>query len=81
MVVQFGFDPIWYGVVVVVLIELGLITPPVGFNLFVIHGISGGRPMGEIIRGSFPYMLMMLLTIVILYFFPQIAIWLPRALK
>ena len=73
MVVQFGFDPIWYGVVVVVLIELGLITPPVGFNLFVIHGVSGGRPMAEIMRGSFPYMLMMLLMIVILYLFPQIA--------
>jgi C4-dicarboxylate transporter DctM subunit len=81
MVVQFGFDPIWYGVVVVVLIELGLITPPVGFNLFVIHGVSAGRPMAEIMRGSFPYMLMMLLMIVILCFFPQIAIWLPKALK
>jgi tripartite ATP-independent transporter DctM subunit len=81
IVLQFGFDPIWYGVILVILIELGLITPPVGFNLFVIHGISGGRPMGEIIRGSFPYMLMMLLMIVILYSFPQIAIWLPKALK
>ena len=81
IVLQFGFDPIWYGVILVILIELGLITPPVGFNLFVIHGISGGRPMGEIIRGSFPYMLMMLLMIVILYLFPQIAIWLPKALK
>ena len=81
MVLTFGFDPIWYGVVVVVLIELGLITPPVGFNLFVIHGVSGGRPMAEIMRGSFPYMLMMLLMIVILYSFPQIAIWLPKALK
>ena len=81
IVLKFGFNPIWYGVILVILIELGLITPPVGFNLFVIHGISGGRPMGEVIRGSFPYMLMMLLMITILYFFPQIAIWLPQALK
>jgi C4-dicarboxylate transporter DctM subunit len=81
IVLQFGFDPIWYGVILVILIELGLITPPVGFNLFVIHGISGGRPMGEVIRGSFPYMLMMLFMIGILYFFPQIAVWLPRALR
>ena len=81
MVLEFGFDPIWYGVVVVVLIELGLITPPVGFNLFVIHGVSGGRPMAEIMRGSFPYILMMSLMIVILYFFPQIALWLPKALR
>ena len=81
IVVQFGFDPIWYGVVLVILIELGLITPPVGFNLFVIHGISGGRPMAEVMRGSFPYILMMLLMIGILYLFPQIAVWLPRALR
>jgi C4-dicarboxylate transporter, DctM subunit len=81
IVLQFGFDPIWYGVILVILIELGLITPPVGFNLFVIHGISGGRPMGEVIRGSFPYMLMMCFMIGILYLFPQIAVWLPRALR
>ncbi len=81
IVLKFGFNPIWYGVILVILIELGLITPPVGFNLFVIHGISGGRPMGEVIRGSFPYMVMMLLMITVLYFFPQIAIWLPQALK
>ncbi len=81
IVLKFGFNPIWYGVVLVILIELGLITPPVGFNLYVIHGISGGRPMGEVVRGSVPYMLMMILMIIILYFFPQIATWLPQALK
>lgn len=81
IVLKFGFNPIWYGVILVILIELGLITPPVGFNLFVIHGISGGRPMNEVILGSVPYVFMMLLMIVILYFFPQIAIWLPQALK
>lgn len=81
IVLKFGFNPIWYGVILVILIELGLITPPVGFNLYVIHGISGGRPMGEVIRGSVPYMLMMILMIIILYFFPQLALWLPQALK
>ncbi len=81
IVLQFGFNPIWYGVILVILIELGLITPPVGFNLYVIHGISGGRPMGEVIEGATPYMAMIILMIVILYFFPQIALWLPQALK
>ncbi len=81
IVLKFGFNPIWYGVILVILIELGLITPPVGFNLFVIHGISGGRPMNEVILGSVPYVVMMLIMIVILYFYPQIAIWLPQALK
>ena len=65
IVVKFGFNPIWYGVMLVILIELGLITPPVGFNLFVIHGLSGGRPISEVIRGSFPYMLMMLMMLFI----------------
>jgi len=81
IVLKFGFNPIWYGVILVLVIEVGLITPPVGFNLFVIHGISGGRPMNEIIRGSVPYVVMILVMIVILYFFPQIALWLPQALK
>jgi C4-dicarboxylate transporter DctM subunit len=81
IVLKFGFNPIWYGVILVIMIEVGLITPPVGFNLFVIHGISGGRPMNEIIEGSVPYVGMILLMIVILYCFPQIALWLPQALK
>jgi C4-dicarboxylate transporter, DctM subunit len=81
IVLKFGFDPIWYGVIVVVLIELGLITPPVGFNLFVIHGISGKRPMGEVIQGAFPYCFLMFLLIIVLYFFPGLATWLPRALN
>jgi len=81
IVLKFGFNPIWYGVILVILIELGLITPPVGFNLFVIHGISGGRPMNEIIRGAFPYVMLILSMVFILYLFPQMATWLPQALK
>ncbi len=81
IILKFGFNPIWYGVILVILIELGLITPPVGFNLYVIHGISGGRPIGDVIRGSVPYIFMMLGMIIILYLFPEIALWLPRAIK
>jgi tripartite ATP-independent transporter DctM subunit len=71
-----GFDPIWFGVVLVLLLEIGLITPPVGINLFVIQGISG-RPLGEVSAGAFPYVIIMLLEIVLLAFFPSIALWLP----
>ena len=71
-----GFDPIWFGVVLVLLLEVGLITPPVGMNLFVIQGISG-RPLGEVSRGAFPYVLIMLFEILLLVFFPSIALWLP----
>jgi TRAP-type C4-dicarboxylate transport system permease large subunit len=71
-----GFDPIWFGVVLVLLLEIGLITPPVGMNLFVIQGISG-RPLREVSVGAFPYVIIMLLEIVLLAFFPSIALWLP----
>lgn len=71
-----GFDPIWFGVVLVLLLEVGLITPPVGMNLFVIQGISG-RPLGEVARGALPYVVIMLLEILLLVFFPWIALWLP----
>ena len=71
-----GFDPIWFGVVLVLLLEIGLITPPVGINLFVIQGISG-RPLGEVSSGAFPYVIIMLLGIVLLALFPSIALWLP----
>jgi len=71
-----GFDPIWFGVVLVILLETGLITPPVGINLFVIQGMSG-EPLGRVAAGSFPYVVLMLLGIVLLAFFPGLALWLP----
>lgn len=78
IIVQLNFDPIWFGVILVILIELGLITPPVGLNLFVIHGISGGRPMAEIIIGVVPYIFILLFAIGVLYVFPDIALFLPN---
>ena len=76
IVVAAGWDPIWFGVFLVIMIELGLITPPIGFNLFVLQGITG-KPIGEIARGAFPFFLLMLLAAVIIAVFPQIALWLP----
>lgn len=81
IVLKFGFDPIWFGVCLVVLIEIGLITPPVGFNLFIIQAASGDRPMSEVINGSVPYVLLMLGMLALLYIFPQLALWIPHALK
>lgn len=77
LVRAFGFDLIWFGVVLTILIELGQITPPVGLNLFTIHAISGGRSFSEIVRGSTPYVLLMLAAIALLAVFPEIALWLP----
>jgi C4-dicarboxylate transporter DctM subunit len=77
IVVQFNFDPIWFGVILVIMVELGLITPPVGLNLFVIHGIARNRPLSEIAIGSVPYCIILLFGVVLLYFFPKIALFLP----
>lgn len=72
-----GFDPIWFGVVLTINMELGLITPPVGLNLFVINGITPDVRLPTILRGAFPFMLCMVLAILILCVFPEIATWLP----
>ncbi len=77
IVLQAGFDPIWFGVVLTILIELGLITPPVGLNLFAIHGIAGDYRFSEVVIGSAPFVLLMLLTILLLALLPAIALWLP----
>ncbi|MEZ5707530.1 MAG: TRAP transporter large permease [Burkholderiaceae bacterium] len=75
-----GFDPIWFGVILNINMELGLITPPVGLNLFVINGITPDVRLPTILKGAFPFMLCMVLAIVILCVFPEIATWLPKAL-
>ena len=72
-----GFDPIWFGVVMTINMEIGLITPPVGLNLFVIKGIAPDISIGKILKGSFPFVLLMILQIVLLCIFPEIATWLP----
>ncbi len=76
IVLAAGWDPIWFGIFLIIMIELGLITPPIGFNLFVLQGITG-KPIGEIARGAIPFFFLMLLAAIIITMFPQIALWLP----
>lgn len=76
-----GFDPIWFNVVLLINMELALITPPVGMNLFVIKGISEDSTIQDIISGAAPFAVIMILEIVVLCFFPGIATWLPSVLK
>ncbi len=78
IITQAGFDPYWFAVILTINMEIGLITPPVGLNLYVINGIAPDIPLKTILRGSLPYMLCMVLAIVILCLFPQIALWLPE---
>lgn len=72
LIINAGFDPIWFGVVMVVLIELGLITPPLGLNLFVIQGIDKEASVADVVKGSIPYMFIMLLMVTILTMFPKL---------
>jgi len=72
-----GFDPVWFGVIVTINMEIGLITPPVGLNLFVVNAIAPDVPTSKVLWGSLPYVLCMMLGIVILCIFPEIATWLP----
>ncbi|MBX3646450.1 MAG: TRAP transporter large permease [Rhodocyclaceae bacterium] len=75
-----GFDPIWFGVILTINMELGLITPPVGLNLFVINGITPDVKLPTILRGALPFMGCMVLAILILCVFPELATWLPTRL-
>ncbi|OGA19092.1 MAG: C4-dicarboxylate ABC transporter [Betaproteobacteria bacterium RIFCSPLOWO2_12_FULL_63_13] len=72
-----GFDPVWFGVILTINMEIGLISPPVGLNIYVINSIAPDVRLMQIMRGALPYMLCMVLAIVILCVFPQIATWLP----
>jgi len=80
IVTQAGFDPYWFAVVLTINMEIGLITPPVGLNLYVINGIAPDITLAQILRGSLPYMFCMVAGIVLLCIFPGIATWLPTAM-
>jgi tripartite ATP-independent transporter DctM subunit len=73
-----GWDPIWWGIVLTILIEAALITPPVGLNLYVVQGMRGRGSINDVIRGSLPFVFAMVLLIGLLMAAPDIALWLPR---
>jgi TRAP-type C4-dicarboxylate transport system permease large subunit len=75
-----GFDPIWFGILVVMVVELGLITPPIGMNVFVIKGIAKDVPLEAIFRGVLPFVVAQIILIALLVMFPQIALWLPSTM-
>lgn len=80
-VMALGFDPIWFGVLVTVMIEIGLITPPVGLNVYVIQGIAKNIPMYTIFRGIVPFLIASLVFTVLIIAFPQITLILPELMK
>lgn len=76
-----GFDPIWFGVVIVLITEMGVITPPVGVNVYVVYGIAKDVPLQSIFKGVFPMLIALLICNLILLFFPQIALFLPSLMR
>jgi len=76
-VLALGFDPIWLGVIIVLVTEIGVITPPVGVNVYVIKGIAEGVPLETIFKGILPFLGALIIAVGILMAFPQIATFLP----
>lgn len=77
LVMQFGFDPVWFGIFLVLMMEISLITPPVGMNLYVVQGVRGRGPITDVMLGSLPFMLVMLLFVFAIIAWPQAVTWLP----
>jgi len=77
VVVALGFDPIWFGVIVVLMMEAGLITPPLGLNIFTVAGVVKDVPVEDIFRGTLPFLLSILATVLLITIFPKLALLLP----
>lgn len=81
VVLSLGFDPIWFGVIIVLVSEMGVITPPVGVNVYVIKGIAPEIPLETIFKGIFPFLIAIIINIIIMVVFPGIALFLPNLAK
>ena len=78
VMIGLGFDPIWLGIVIIILIEVALITPPVGLNLFVVQSLRESGSMNDLMIGALPFVLMLLTMVGLLALFPGLALWLPQ---
>jgi C4-dicarboxylate transporter, DctM subunit len=81
IVTALGFDPIWFGVLIVMIVQIGLISPPVGMNLFVINTLLPKVGLGNIFKGCWPFVLVMIFVLGLLIAFPQLSLWLPSLMK
>ncbi len=80
LMMELGIDPVWFGIIIVIVLEMGLISPPVGLNVFVVKGIAPSVPLSTIFKGIWPFWLAMAAAIAILLAFPQIALFLPETM-
>lgn len=80
MIVRAGFDPVWFGILMVLLSETALVTPPIGMNLFVVQGVRRRGTIGDVMIGTLPFIVCLLVMILLIIVFPQVALWLPNLL-
>jgi C4-dicarboxylate transporter DctM subunit len=81
IILGMGFDSVWFGVLLVLVIEIAVVTPPVGMNLYVVQGISGpDTSIKDIFMGSLPFLVCCCIMLAIMSFFPEVVSWLPRLL-
>jgi tripartite ATP-independent transporter DctM subunit len=77
IIVGLGYDPVWFGILLMVMLETALITPPIGVNLYVVQGVRGSGPMSDVMIGIIPFLLAMFAMVALLVGFPDLALWLP----
>lgn len=81
IVLDLGFDPLWFGVLIVMVIQIGMISPPVGMNLFVLNALLPDVTLVDIFRGSAPFVFILIIMMGVLIAFPQLSLWLPSFMK
>jgi TRAP-type C4-dicarboxylate transport system permease large subunit len=81
VITALGYDPIWFGVLIVMVVQIGLISPPVGMNMFVLNALLPGVGLGAIYRGCWPFVAVLVLMLAALIAFPQLSLWLPSMMK
>ncbi len=78
LILFYEIDPVWFGIFFVLIMQISLITPPVGMNLYVLQSLRKTGKIADVIYGSLPFVLIMVLLIILLIIFPEIALWLPN---
>jgi len=81
IITAMGYDPVWFGIIIIILVEIAMITPPVGVNLYIVQGIRREGSLNQVIIGALPFVITMLVMITILIAFPDLAMWLPNMWK
>ena len=77
-VTALGYDPVWFGIIIVKMVEVCLVTPPIGLNCFVVNGVRPDIPLEEVFKGIWPFFVADIITVAVLVAFPGIVLWLPR---